>query len=337
MTDFLNSLKADLLERRMLVALVALGLALVGAVAYAVLGGSSSSEVPPSSPPVARAVGITVSEVPTNPNQPVAETTNGANVQRGGNARNPFAPVPAARLAAVTTTTSSTSSSSSSSSASSSPSTTTKSGSSTPAGGGTGGSAPAKPTKPSTPRVVIHYHVAALFGVVPPAPAPGVPPTPPVLKSYENMTVDQPLPDKQNPQLVFLGVVLPAAKSAIFAITGEAILHGSAKCLPSVTQCQAIELKPGQSETFETLDASNNTVTYELKLASITSSRGSASAAKAHAAFKAPSKAERELLRRAGLAMVPALKGAQGAGMLVSIGHRPRRARAAVKHPRPAA
>jgi hypothetical protein len=180
--------------------------------------------------------------------------------------------------------------------------------------------------------------VAALFGAIPAPPAPGTAPTPPVLKSYDNMTVDEPLPDKQNPQLVFLGVVLPAANSAIFALTGEAILHGSAKCLPSVTQCQAIELKPGQSETLETFDASNNPVTYELQLASIKSSRSAASAAKAHAAFKAPTKAQRELLRSAGLAMVPALKGAQGAGMLVSLGHPARRARArsAAEHRRPA-
>jgi hypothetical protein len=236
----------------------------------------------------------------------------------------------------VTTTTSTSSSSSSSASSSSTPA---KSGSSAPSSGQSKGSEPSKPTKPSTPRIVIHFHVAAQFGVVPPAPAPPALATPAVLKSYENMTVDQPLPDKRNPQLVFLGVVLPAGKSAIFALTGEAILHGSAKCLPSVTQCQAIELQPGQSETFETLDANNNTVTYELKLTSINSTRSTASAAKAKAAFKAPSKAQRELLRHAGLALLPSLKGAQGAGMLVLVGHRPRRAhaRSAAKRRRPAA
>ena len=46
MTDFLSSLKADLLDRRLLplVALVAVGL--VAAVAYAVLGGGSSAATP---------------------------------------------------------------------------------------------------------------------------------------------------------------------------------------------------------------------------------------------------------------------------------------------------
>ena len=43
MTDFLGSLKADLLDRRILPILVLLGVALVGALAYAVLGGGGST------------------------------------------------------------------------------------------------------------------------------------------------------------------------------------------------------------------------------------------------------------------------------------------------------
>jgi hypothetical protein len=322
MNEFLNSVKSDLLDRRMLPLLVAVGVALLAAVGYAVLGGSSTSTTPPATPPVARAIGIAVTEAPSNPNQPVAETTNGATVQRGGHARNPFSPLVSAKVATATATSKT---SSSSSSTSSSPSTKTGSGSSTT--GESGGSAPSKPAQPSTPRIVIHFHVTAQFGVVPPPPAPGAQPLPTQLTSYENMKVDQPLPDKKNPQVVFLGVVLPSGKSAVFALIGEPILHGSAKCLPSTTQCQAIQLLPGQSETLETIDASNNTVTYELKLVKITSSRSTASTASAHAAFAAPSKAQRELLRRAGLKVLPALKGAKGAGMLVFIPHRAHGAR----------
>jgi hypothetical protein len=329
MTDFLNAVKSDLLDRRMLPLLVVVGVVLLAALGYAVLGGSSNSTTPPATPPVARTVGIAVTEAPSNPNQPVAETTNGATVQRGGHARNPFAPLVRAKVA-TTTATSNTSSSSSSTT-----STKTSSGSSTT--GGSGGSSPTKPAQPSTPRIVIHFHVTAQFGVVPPAPAPGAQPLPKQLTSYENMKVDQPLPDKTNPQVVFLGVVLPAGKSAVFALIGEPILHGSAKCLPSATQCQAIQLLPGQSETLESIDASNNTVTYELKLVSIKSSRTTASTASARAAFKAPTKAQRELLRRAGLKVLPALKGAQGAGMLVFIPHRAHRAHAGMalkrRHP----
>jgi hypothetical protein len=332
MTDFLNAVKSDLLDRRMLPLLAAVGVALLAALGYVVLGGSSTSTTPPATPPVARAIGIAVTEAPSNPNQPVAETTNGATVQRGGHARNPFAPLVSAKVATATATSKTTSSSSSSTT-----STKTSSGSSTT--GGSGGSAPTKPAQPSTPRIVIHFHVTAQLGVVPPPPAPGAQPLPTQLTSYENMKVDQPLPDKTNPQVVFLGVVLPSGKSAVFALIGEPILHGSAKCLPSTTQCQAIQLLPGQSETLETIDASNNTVTYELKLLKITSSRTTASTASAHAAFTAPSKAQRELLRRAGLKVLPALKGAQGAGMLVFIPHRAHgaRARMALKRRHPAA
>jgi hypothetical protein len=330
MTEFLNSLKSDLLDRRMLPLLVALGVGLAAALAYAVLGGSSPATTPPASQPVARSIGIAVNAAPSNPNQPVAETTNGSAVQRGGNARNPFAPLVVAKVTTATSSTTKTSSSTSSSTTI----TKTGSGSSTTT---ESGSAPSKPTQPSTPRVVIHFHVTAQFGVVPPPPAPGAQQLPTLLTSYENLVMEQPLPEKKNPQVVFLGVVLPSGKSAVFGLIGEPILHGSARCLPSATQCQAIELKPGQSETLETIDASNNAVIYELKLVRITSSTSTASAAKAHAAFKAPTKAQRALLRRAGLAVVPALKGAQGAGMLVFIPHRARSAHAHVaaqrRHP----
>src|SRR5947209_11219185 len=205
MNDFLNSIKSDLLERRMLTFLLALGVVLVAAVAYAVLGGSSGTTTPPEPPPVARSVGIAVAEAPSNPNQPVAETTNGSTVQRGGNARNPFAPLVSAKAATTASASSSTSSSSSSSS-----STTSKSGT-TPSE--SGGGTTTKPSKPSTPRIVIHFHVAAQFGVLPPPPAPGAAPLPTQLKSYENMTVDQPLTDSQNPQVVFLGGLLPARQA----------------------------------------------------------------------------------------------------------------------------
>jgi hypothetical protein len=317
MTDFLNSIKADLLERRMLALLIALGVAVIAAVAYAVLGGSTTSTPLPTPPPAVRAVGLTVSQAPGNPDQVVAETTNGSQVQRGGNARDPFAPLVAATKASPPA----------SSKTTSSKTTTPKTGSGSPKGEAPA-PAPSTPSKPSTPRVVIHFHVAAQFGALPPPPAPGAPPLPVQLKGYENLTIDQPLPAKNNPQLVFLGVVLPTGKSAVFALTGEAILHGQAKCLPSPTQCQAIDLLPGQSEQLETVDANNNPVTYELKLLSITKTTGTASAAKAHASFSRRSKAERELLRRAGLAVLPALKGTEGAGMLVFIGRRAHGARA---------
>src|SRR5205823_4913187 len=120
-------------------------------------------------------------------------------------------------LVSAKAATTASSSSSTSSSSSSSSSTTSKSGSGSTTPSESGGGTPTKPSKPSTPRIVIHFHVTAQFGVVPP-PAPGAAPLPTQLKSYENMTVDQPLPDKLNPQVVFLGVLLPTGKAAVFAL-----------------------------------------------------------------------------------------------------------------------
>ncbi len=111
------------------------------------------------------------------------------------------------------------------------------------------------------------------------------------------MSLDEPLPGKANPQLIYLGVVLRTGKDVLFGLTGEAILHGSATCQPSPTQCQAIELQVGESETLEVIEANGSSVTYELKLVSIGKSLSTASTARVRAAFRAQAKATRELTR----------------------------------------
>lgn len=287
-SDFFTSLKDDLLGRRLRPFLLLLVVALVAAVAYAVLGGGSSTATTPvaaSAPAGASAaVGdVAVSQAPANPNRPVSETTNGASKQHGGSARNPFAPLPGAKTAATSTASPTTSSSTSGTSTSS-------------AGGAT--PAPSKETTPAKPqKVYIHYHVTAELGVVPPS-AEGAPPQVAALKTYKDMSLDEPLPGKANPQLVYLGVVLRTGKDVLFGLTGEAILHGSATCQPSPTQCQAIEMQVGQSETLEVLEANGSSVTYELKLVSIGKSLSTASTARVRAAFRAQAKATRELTRR---------------------------------------
>jgi hypothetical protein len=133
--------------------------------------------------------------------------------------------------------------------------------------------------------------VTAQFGAVP-VTAAGAPPQPAQLKTYTDMALDEPLPSKDNPQVVFLGVVLSTGREAVFALTGEAILHGSATCKPSPTQCQAIALQIGQTEKLEVLEADGQAVTYELKLLGIAKSVSSASAARAHVS-RAQAKAAR--------------------------------------------
>jgi hypothetical protein len=295
--DFFSSLREDLLGKRMLPFLIVLGVVLVAAVAYAVLGGGSSTPagqggaVSASVPAGASAaVGdVAVSQAPVNPNQPISETTEGTSKQHHGVAHNPFTPLPEAKKASSPSTTSSTSSSSSAS--------TTPSAGSTPSAPSSGGTTP-KETAPAKPKVYVHYHVTAQFGVVPVV-AEGVPAQPAQLKTYKDMALDEPLPGKDNPQLVFLGVVLRTGKEALFGLSGAAILHGSGSCQPSATQCQAIDLQVGQSETLEFVEADGSTVTYELKLSSIDKTTSTASTARVRDAFRVQAKAARELERRA--------------------------------------
>ncbi|TMK99664.1 MAG: hypothetical protein E6G34_03820 [Actinobacteria bacterium] len=278
MSDFLNAIKVDLLDSRRRPILAVLVVALVAALAYALLGGGSSASSPALSPLPVRPgfSGIPVSQAPANTDQAVAETTSGASKQRTGSSRDPFAPLPGT---GVTTTSTATATSTASSSPAGA-----QSGSSTQGGGGT--SSGTGTQKASTPRVLIRYHVTAQFGVVPPV-AEGAPPQPAELKTYRQLALNQPLPSKDNAQLVFLGVVLRTGNEAVFALTGAAILHGAAVCLPSATQCRGIKLHLGQSETLDTFDANGNPVTYELKLVAIAKHEVSASTARARTATRA--------------------------------------------------
>jgi hypothetical protein len=295
--DFFSSLKEDLLGRRLLPFLIVLGVVLVAAVGYAALGGGSSSSTTTvtasASTGASVAVGdVAVSQAPANPNQAISETTNGTSKQHHGVAHDPFTPLPGAKAPSTTSTTSGTSSASSAS--------TTPSAGATPSAPSSGGTTPTTPkeTTPAKPKVYVHYHVTAQLGVVPPV-AEGAPAQPALLKTYKDMALDEPLPGKDNPQLVFLGVVLRTGKEALFGLTGAAILHGSGSCQPSATQCQAIDLQVGQSETLEVLEADGSTVTYELKLASIDKSTSTASTARVRDAFRTQTRAARELSRRA--------------------------------------
>ncbi len=308
MSEFLNSVKADLLDRRLLPFVALVGVLLIAAIAYAVLGkGSSASPSPAALPATASSApagGISVSSATEE--KSVAETTDGTTEQRKGHARNPFE-----AIAGTTTTAGTTSTSSSSSGSSSTSSSTSESGSSTSPTGTT--PAPAskhegKATKPGSKKKTV-YHVAIEFGVFPA----GASVETVVLTPYENLKLSTPLPSAKQPLLAYRGVTA-GGKSATFTIVGEAILHGIGNCLPSATQCEAVDLKPGQSEQLEYLPAGGETVTYELRVVSIAASQESASAAAA--SLKRQSKAGAEILRKAGLTALPVLHYSQP-GVLV--------------------
>ncbi len=318
MRNFLDSLRADLLDRRFLPVLVILGVALAAAVAFAVLGGgSSTSSTSPatgaSTGATGPAVAVAITPAPAA-NEAVAETTSGAH-QHSGTPRNPFTPLPSSKAKATTASSSSTPSSSSSSNAGgNSSSSTPSSGSST----GSGGSSPSTPAKPTTPKpkpAQKIYHVDVLFGAAPV----GTPPQSIPLSAFNNLTRLYPLAVGGEAPLVFTGVTA-GGSSAIFTIVREVFPHGPAVCHPSASQCQAIQLKPGQSEELESIPTTGQPLLYRLQLVSITAAK--AAAAKAASAFHTTSPAGRALLRGAGLSSLSGVRYSPDTGVIVLATHR---------------
>ncbi len=312
MKSFLDSLRADLLDRRFLPVLALLGVALVAALAFAVLGGgSSTSSTPPaavvSSGTTGASGAVAISQAPAA-NEAVSETTSGAHKDSGA-PRDPFTPLPSdeAKSSSVTPT-AATPSSSSPQAPSSSSSSSASSGSSTNSGGSPATKPAPKPAKPKPPQKV--YQVDVLFGAAPVGtPAQSIPVTP-----FNNLTRLYPLAVNGEAPLVFTGVTAGGA-SAIFTIVREVFPHGPAVCHPSASQCEAIQLKPGQSEELEYIPPSGQALVYRLQLVSITAVH--ASAAKAAAAFHSTSRAGRALLRGAGLSALPGLRYSAGTGVVI--------------------
>jgi hypothetical protein len=331
MKSFLNSVRSDLLDRRFLPVLVILGVALVGALAFAIVGGGSSTSSTPT-PLSGASIGVTgragavaISQAPAV-DKAVAETTSGAH-QHSGTPRNPFTPLPSSTKAkSGTASAPSTSSSSASGSGSSSPS--SSSGSST----GSGTSAPSAPAKPAKPKPKPKpaqkvYQVDVLFGAAPVGtPAQSIP-----MAAFDNLTRLYPLAVNGEAPLVFTGVTA-GGSSAIFTIVREVFPHGPAVCHPSASQCQAIQLKPGQSEELEYIPPTGQALLYRLQIVSITAAK--AAAAKAASLFHTTSPAGRALLRSAGLSALPGLRYSTDTGVIVLAAHRAFEAAHAASHRR---
>jgi len=328
MSEFLSSVKADLLGVRLRLVMMLLAIGLLAAVAYVVLGGKTSSTpaVSTAAVPGSTHAGIAISTSPVNPNIVAAETTNGSAHQRSETPRNPFTPLPGT---GATGAAGAGAGASSKTAASSTTKSSPQSGSTTSAAGGTPVAAPKPVAQPKT-QVTIHYHVTAQFGVIPAAPE-GTQESqakPATLQTFTDMPLDQPLPNKTNTQLVFLGVVLRTGRDAVFGLTGEAILHGSAVCLPSATQCQSLELEPGQAETLESIEPDGTPVTYELRLISILKSESSATTSSvgasphAHSASSSAVQAGRDALsRKGGVTALSGLEYSPTQGVLVFTGN----------------
>jgi hypothetical protein len=283
MTEFLQSLKSDLLSRRLLPFVVLATVALLAAVGYAVKGGSSGSSsrslssVP--SAPVGSVGALPVAVAPVNPNQAISETPGGARFQSQGPTRDPFVPLPAPPEKSTTGSTGSSSGASSkpngSSSGGSSSGGTGSSGSGSGGSGGQKAPAPAAPKKPAKPQLA--YDVSVLFGAV--STTPGQPAT---LAPYESLKLGQPFPSKQDVRISFERVTA-SGNGAIFKLVVPPILHGTAICLPSNSECQTIDLEAGHSEELEYVEADGQLAIYELKVVSIVKKGASAARVEHHA------------------------------------------------------
>jgi hypothetical protein len=154
-----------------------------------------------------------------------------------------------------------------------------------------------------------------LFGALPV----GTTPLTAQLTPFENLKLLTPLPSAKQPLIIFRGVT-SGGKSATFTLVSEAILHGPAACLPSTTQCEAIDLRESQSEQLEYLSPAGVTELFELRIVSIVSSKASSAAIKS--IYRGESKAGRELLGHAGLESIPDLRYSSQPGVLVFAVHR---------------
>jgi hypothetical protein len=299
---------------------------LVAAIAYAALGGSGSSAPAASQGPVATpAHGLAVTG--TTPEHAVAETTDGFKEQATGTARNPFAALPASAApstAAKTTggaagsTASGTSGTSGSSTGSEGSSGTSGTGGATPETGGKSQSGEGK-KQSKQPKTV--YDVAIEFGTLPP----GTTPETAQLTPFTKLKLQTPLPSAQLPLLIFRGVTAKG-KAATFTLVGEAILSGTGSCLPSATQCEAVDLKPGATEQLSYLSADGQTTVYELRVLSIAAEKRKAKESKASG--WAVSRAGSEVLRRNDLEALPFLRYSSQPGVLIFPPHKASFARA---------
>ena len=117
------------------------------------------------------------------------------------------------------------------------------------------------------------------------------------LTTRTNVPRLSPLPSAQDPFFVFLGV-LADGKTALFLVSSDAEATGDGKCLPSLANCERVEMQAGQTEFFDVTTPEGETVQYQLDLVKVARER-SASASAAVAARTRESAEGREILRNA--------------------------------------
>lgn len=314
MTEMLQSIKDDLLSRRMLPLVGVLAVALVAAVAYALAGGSSSGSVAPVTPPsssgAAAPPALAVVVAGPNAHAIVAETPAGKHYQSAGATRNPFTPLPSAPATSPASSTPAKPSSGSSSAGSSSGAGGTGSTGAPSPGAG----APPAPTLPKPAPQPIHVGLTSTqsYGVALAltASAGGLN----TIDPLERLSV---LPNEQQPLLVYLGV-LKGGRQALFVVQPGTVVSGPGTCMPGPTDCEILSLA---QEQIESLSVSTGSGTSNVALFAVTAIniQEHPSAAAANRARREASAAGQALLTTSTLPALPLFEYQPDVGAVVDL------------------
>lgn len=309
----LESIKSDLLSRRMLPLLVGVAVALVGAAAYALSasssGGAHPSPVPSVSPPPA-ASSLSVAVASVNAHAALAETPGGKRYQSQGATRNPFAaltPPPASKSGTTGPSGSSPGSSSTGSSASGSAGTGGSSTGSNPVAG-----TPATPILPKAKPVHAGLTSTQSYGV-----ALSLTTAAGGLNTIDSLKRLRVLPSEQQPLLVYLGV-LKGGRDALFVVQPGTVVSGPGTCTPGPTDCEILSLA---QEQIESLAVSTGTGTLNVALFAVNAITvdGHASVAAANRARHEASAAGRSLLAASTLPALPLFEYQPHVGAVVDL------------------
>jgi hypothetical protein len=278
---FLKNIGHDLVEKRLWPIALLLVVALV-AVPVLLGGGSSPTPAAGSTAALGGAAGSGQS--------PVSLDTTGGQERayaRGGKVRNPFKQ-PKVKSAGVPATTGTPTSGGGQSTAGSAgggattPGGTPGTTSPTTPGPGTTSPSPTRPDSLDTFRLTLRFGSAGN------------------LRTIRDLARLSPLPSADSPFFVYLGV-LQDAKTAVFLISSDVKATGDGKCRPSVSDCQTIEVKEGDTEFFD-IAGSAHDVQYEMDLLHLdrtSATQKQMTAAAARTAAARHSKAGAAMLRQA--------------------------------------
>jgi hypothetical protein len=261
------------LVRRRLLPVAGLLLAALAAVPFALA--KDPAPAPPATAPAVPAAGKTE---PLGTPIVALATDNGEARRRRvlGARKDPFRPAPAPKVKAAPTATASTPRQDTSP-------TGTSGGGST--GGGSAPSSPSTAATPSQPKKYELYSLTVRFGDASSDTLPRM-----------NLKRLQPLPDEEEPVLVYLGVG-GDKKSAVFMVDSTVVAQGDGQCKPHPANCETITLREGDTEFFDVTDEQGVvTAQYELDLIRI-NRKSTASASKAKAARAAKSSAGNRILK----------------------------------------